>query len=291
LDFADLEKKLKSVKIEGFLINKGNERIFEYYKNKKIKEKPTKIYSVTKSIVSLLIGILVDKGEIKDIHQPIYHFFPEYIKPNNEITIFHLLTMTSGLQVTPFQGSKNWIKTILEQPVLHQPGSTFQYNSGDSHLLSAIIKKVSGMPTAHFAEKNLFGPLGIHEYSWVTDPLGIHGGGFSISLGIEDMMKVGQMLLKNGKLTSHQIISLNWLMQSRQPYKQVEASDFGTYGYGYQLWTFESADIDYYCASGLFGQYIFIVPKLEIAAVVKSQLQNDDQALPRQFFEEFLRSI
>ncbi|MBS4172182.1 serine hydrolase [Bacillus sp. FJAT-49736] len=299
IDFTDLEKKLKSVKIEGFIINKGNERLFEYLKNKKIKEKPTKIYSVTKSIVSLLIGISVDKGLIQDIHQPIHCFFPELKNSNEtskrEITIFHLLTMTSGFQATSFQGAKNWVKVILEQPILHKPGSTFQYNSGDSHLLSAIIHKVSGEPAATFAEKYLFGPLGIKKYLWVKDPQGIYGGGFSISLSIEDMMKVGQMLLNDGKFSSKQIISSKWLEQSQRPYKQVEISEFGTYGYGFQLWTYESNDsknyTDYYYANGLFGQYIFIVPKLEIVAVVKSQLQNNDQSLPKQFFQKFLRSL
>lgn len=297
--FNDFEKKLKSVKIEGFIINQGNKRIFEYLKNKKIKDKPTKVYSITKSIVSMLIGVMMDKGFIKNIHEPIYNYFPELIESNEswkkEITLFHLLTMTSGLKVSNFQGSKNWVKCILEQPSLHKPGSTFQYNSGDSHLLSAIINKVSAVPTATFAEKHLFGPLGINNYNWVKDPQGNHGGGFSISMNLEDMMKIGSLLLNNGNYASKQLISSNWLEQSSAPYKHVETSSSGVYGYGYQLWTFESSNsvnpIDYCFASGLFGQYIFVVPKLEIVAVTKSQLHTDNQSLPRQFFEEFLQRL
>ncbi|QFF99379.1 class C beta-lactamase-related serine hydrolase [Psychrobacillus glaciei] len=143
-----LEKKLKSVKIEGFIINQGEKNVFEYLKNKKVKEKPSKVYSITKSIVSILIGIMIDKGLIQDIHSPIYNYFPELIKSSEkrkkEITIFHLLTMTSGFQVKKFQGSKNWVNFILEQPIIHNPGEIFQYNSGDSHLLSAIINKNYG---------------------------------------------------------------------------------------------------------------------------------------------------
>jgi len=292
----NLEKKLKSVKIEGFIINQRNERVFEYMKNKKIREKPSKVYSITKSIVSILIGILIDKGLIKDVHYPIFNFFPELLESKEstkrEITIFHLLTMTSGLQAGNFQGSKNWVKFILEQPILHKPGSTFQYNSGDSHLLSAIIKQVSGISTAAFAEKYLFGPLGIKKYIWVNDPQGIHGGGFSISMRLEDMMKIGILLLNNGNYFSKQLISSNWISQSKSPNKHIETLSNGTFGYGYQLWTYEDSKsdnpIDYYYASGLFGQYIFIVPKLELVAVVKSQLQKDHQSLPRQYFEEFL---
>jgi CubicO group peptidase (beta-lactamase class C family) len=299
LTFNELEKKLKSVKIEGFIINQGNKRIFEYLKNKKVQDKPTKVYSVTKSVVSMLIGILIDRGLINSIHEPIHNYFPELIQSNEswkkEITIFHLLTMTSGLKVTNFQASKNWVKCILEQPIVYKPGSIFQYNSGDSHLLSAIIKSVSGMPTAIFAEKNLFGPLGIQKYIWVKDPQGIHGGGFSISMNIEDMMKMGLLLLNKGNYSSNQLISSNWINQSASTYNHVETASSGVYGYGYQLWTFESIHkgnpIDYFFANGLFGQNIFVVPKLEMVAVAKSQLQNDNQSLPRQFFEEFLQNL
>ncbi|MDZ5471507.1 serine hydrolase [Bacillus sp. 31A1R] len=297
--FLDLEKKIKNIKIEGFIVNQGNKVIFEYLKNKKVKEKPTKVYSVTKSIVSLLIGILVDKGLIKNIHDPIFLYFPEILAMNEplkkEISIFHLLTMTSGLKVCPFQGSKNWVKSIIEQPIIHNPGTTFQYNSGDSHLLSAIIKQVSGMPTAEFAEKYLFGPMGINKYTWVSDPQGIHGGGFSLSLNLVDMMKIGTLLLNEGIHKSKQLISSDWILQARYPHKQVEVLPEGTYGYGYQFWNFEgnNADnpINYYSANGLFGQYIFIVPELNIVAVIKSHLQDEEQNLPRVFFEELLLSL
>jgi CubicO group peptidase (beta-lactamase class C family) len=295
---SDMEKKLKSVKIEGFILQQGNERIFEYLKNKKIQEKPSKVYSITKTIVSLLTGILVDKGLIKDINIPISNYFPELLQSSEawkkEMTIFHLLTMTSGLQVSNFQGSKNWVKHILEQPSLHQPGSTFQYNSGDSHLLSAIITKVTGMPTSKFAENTLFSPLGIHKYIWVSDPQGIDGGGFSISLSLEDLMKIGHLLLNKGNYSSRQLISPQWLEQSTLPYKEVEASENGTYGYGYQIWTCQSSSdnrIDYYYASGLYGQYIFVAPALQIVAVAKSQLPYEHQSIPRQLFESYLQKF
>ncbi|WP_102272072.1 serine hydrolase domain-containing protein [Cytobacillus massiliigabonensis] len=296
--FNEFEKKLKSIRIEAFVIYKGNTRIFEYLKNKKAAEKPSKVYSITKSIVSLLIGILVDKGLIKNIHEPIQNYFPEIVESNDlqkkEITLFHLLTMTSGLQAGNFQGSKNWVTFILEQPIKYKPGSTFQYHSGDSHLLSAIIQKISGIPSASFAEKYLFRPLGINKYSWLKDPQGIHGGGFSISLNLEDMVKIGLLLLNEGRFHSNQLISSNWLHQATRPYKEVETASVGTYGYGYQLWTYEntnsSSPIEYYYANGMFGQYIFIVPKLNIMAVAKSHLQNDLQSAPRLFFEELIGS-
>lgn len=298
IPFNELEKKIKKIKIEAFVIHKGNARIFEYLKNKKVLEKPSKVYSITKSIVSILIGIMVDKGLIKNIHEPIHHYFPKILEFNDpmkrEITLFHLLTMTSGLQVGNFQGSKNCVEFILDQPMIHKPGSTFQYHNGNSHLLSAIIQKISCTSTASFAEKYLFHPLGIFNYIWVKDPQGIHGGGFSISLNVEDMVKLGFLFLKEGQFNSKQLISSDFLQQMIRPYKQVDITTEGTRGYGYQLWTYESINnntqMEYYYASGLYGQYIFIVPKLKIVAAVKSHLQGDQQSAPRLFFEEFLSS-
>ncbi|GAB0167829.1 serine hydrolase [Lysinibacillus sp. CTST325] len=300
ISFNELEKKVKKIKIEGFVIYKGNTRIFEYLKNKKVVKNPAKVYSITKSIVSILIGIMVDKGLIKNIHEPIGNYFPEILEFNDpmkeEITLFHLLTMTSGLQVGKFQSSKNWVKFILEQPVIYRPGSTFEYNSGNSHLLSAIILKVSGGSTASFAEEFLFHPLGIKKYIWVKDPQGIHEGGFSISLNLEDMVKFGFLLLNEGQFKSNKVVSFNWIHEAKKPYKQFEAEEDRTarYGYGYQLWTCEITNsnnkIEYYYANGLYGQYIFIVPKLNIMAVAKSYLQDDQSSAPKLFFEELLRS-
>ena len=141
----ELEKKIKKIKIEAFVVYQDETQIFEYLKNKKVLEKPSKVYSITKSIMGLLIGILVDQGRIKTIHEPIYHYFPEFLSSSDpqkkEITLFHLLTMTSGLQVEDFQSAKNWVKFILDQPVIHKPGTTFEYHNGSSHLLVPLSKK------------------------------------------------------------------------------------------------------------------------------------------------------
>ena len=296
--FNALEKKVKKIKVEGFTIYKGSTQIFEYLKNKKVVQNPTKVYSVTKSIISILIGIMVDKGLIKNIHEPIHHYFPEILEfkdpKKEEITLFHLLTMTSGLQVGKYQSSKNWIKFILEQPVIHEPGTTFEYNNGNSHLLSAIIQKVSGRSTASFAEEFLFHPLGIKKYIWVKDPQGIYEGGFSLSLNLADMVNFGFLLLNEGQFKSKQVVSSHWIHEARKPYKQFEPAEERTFGYGYQLWNCEIAmsnnKIEYYYARGLYGQFIFIVPKLNIMAVAKSYLQEGQSSAPLHFFEDFLRS-
>ena len=108
------------------------------------------------------------------------------------------------------------------------------------------------------------------------------------------MVKIGLLLLNEGRFNSKQVVSSNWILQAKRPYKQFEPTNEGTYGYGYQLWTYENntnTQINYYYANGLFGQYIFIVPKLNIMAVAKSHLPKEDQQIaPRLFFEELLNS-
>ncbi|MFF3099818.1 hypothetical protein [Viridibacillus arvi] len=108
------------------------------------------------------------------------------------------------------------------------------------------------------------------------------------------MVKIGLLFLNEGRFNSDQVISSNWLIQAKRPYKQFETSKEGTYGYGYQLWTYEYTNtnppMDYYYANGIYGQYIFIVPKLNIMAVAKSHLKYDQQSAPGLFFEELLGS-
>lgn len=290
-----LEKKLKKIKVEGFIINQEERILFEYLKNNKIYNKTSKVYSITKTIVSLLIGIAIDKKYIESIHTPIYTFFPDLEDKKRDISLFHLLTMTSGLKVTNFQGSNNWVSTILAQPLVYEPGTTFQYNSGDSHILSAILLKVTGKSTEAFADEYLFGPLKIQKYLWVKDPQGINGGGFSISLNMDDMLKLGTLLLNNGRCGKNQIVSFMWIEQMQSTYKELEITAKGTYGYGFQVWTFKSnhghIPIHFYYANGIYGQYIVVVPQLKVVAVIKSQLQNETQTLPMEYFQELISNM
>ncbi|MFS0863188.1 serine hydrolase domain-containing protein [Fredinandcohnia sp. 179-A 10B2 NHS] len=287
-----LEKKVKKIKVEGFLISKEHQKVFEYLKNNKIYNKTSKVYSITKTIVSLLIGIAIDRKYIESIHTPIYTFFPDLKDKKRDISLFHLLTMTSGLKVTNFQGSNNWVSTILAQPLVFEPGTTFQYNSGDSHVLSAILSKITGKSTEAFADEYLFGPLKIQKYLWVKDPQGINGGGFSVSLNMDDMLKVGTLLLDNGRYGKNQIVSTKWVNQMQSTYKELETTEKGTYGYGYQVWTFKSNHdhnpIHFYYANGIYGQYIVVLPQLKVVAVIKSQLHSDTQALPMEYFQELI---
>ncbi|MFE8700104.1 serine hydrolase domain-containing protein [Cytobacillus sp. FJAT-54145] len=300
-----LDKRIKDIKVESLVIRKDHQLIYEYQKNKKMKEKSFKIYSITKAVIGLLIGIAKSKELILDLHTPIYHYFSEIVlndERKKEITIHHLLSMTSGLQWSDTSGSggnlsqtKNWVKFTLDQPLLHKPGEVFQYSCGSSHLLSAIITKVSGMTTDKFAEEYLFGPLQIKKHHWLTDPQGIPGGGFSLNLNTEDLMKLGILCMEGGCYKGKRVISSGWITQMTSPQKLVEESGMEHYSYGYQWWILEDKDLDnslqLYYAAGLFGQYIIVIPKLKIISVIKSQLKAEDQHHPFSYVVEMVKQL
>lgn len=172
------------------------------------------LYSCTKSFISALIGIAIQEGAIRSVDEPVLSFFPEYkvahrSKQKERLTIAHLLSMTSGLEWSegaPYTSDDlgqmvrrdNWVQYILDRPMAHEPGTVFQYNSGNSHLLSAILQKATGQTALAYAQEHLFGPLGLEEVSWQSDPQGISIGGWGLSLTPHDMAKFGYLYLQRG---------------------------------------------------------------------------------------------
>ena len=239
------------------------------------------IHSCTKSIMSALIGIAIDKGYIKDVKQPILEFFPEKTVFNLDaskkpITLENLLTMSSGLKcrdtgwyewegMRAMTKSDDWVQYVLNLPMEKPPGEVFVYCNGASYLLSAIIQNTTNMRTIDFAKENLFNPLGISDILWDTSPQGIDIGWGRMWLRPIDMARFGWLYLSKGKWDDKQIVFSEWVETSTKGY--VEAKLFDQYGY--QWWV---ASEGYYIAFGANGQYIFIVPDKNIVAVFTGYL-------------------
>ncbi|MFW9847093.1 MAG: serine hydrolase domain-containing protein [Candidatus Thorarchaeota archaeon] len=243
------------------------------------------IYSCTKSVTSSLIGIAIDEGYITSTGQAILDFFPDLyidnLDPRKEsITLENVLTMTSGLEwdeesyddFNDYYGminSGNWVQYVLNKTVVRDPGTYFYYNTGGSHLLSAIINITTGMTTLEFAVEHLFNPLGIDTYSWIQDPQGIHNGGSSLALRPRDMAKFGYLFLNNGEWDGEQIVPSNWVTTSSDSHVTIYG---GTFSYGYQWWINEPGG--YYCARGYQGQLIFVVPDEDLIVVFTSDMDD-----------------
>ena len=241
------------------------------------------LQSDTKSVISILIGVAVDKSLIKNVKQPILDFFPEITPANfdgekRKITIEHLLMMAPGLEcrdpsrygwrgLYEMRRSADWIQFMLDLPMAEMPGTRFEYCNGASFLLSAIIQKAAGMNALEFAKKHLFNHLGIDHFNWPPNPQGITIGWADLQLRPRDMAKIGQMMLKGGRWQGTQIISRNWVNQSTRAHIKA-----GGYDYGYQWWRGKTIAnnqiIDVFWAWGHGGQFIIVMPELDSVVVL-----------------------
>ncbi|MFW9994169.1 MAG: serine hydrolase domain-containing protein [Candidatus Odinarchaeota archaeon] len=245
------------------------------------------IYSVTKSFMSALIGIAIDKGYIDGVNVPIVEFFPEMTSTvdfsiKQFITLHHVLTMTTGLEWSELSvgyndpnnflfrmwNSPDWVKFVLDQKMVSEPGTTFNYNTGASHLLSAIITEVTGQSTLDFAEKELFEPLGIDPVEWPQDPKGIYRGGEGLTLTPRSLAKLGQLYLDNGSWDGTQIVPKDWVLESKIDYRPGDH----TYGYGYQWWIHPDQSI--FSAWGFAEQRVIIVPTYNLVSVFTAEMYN-----------------
>ena len=209
-------------------------------------------YSATKTIIALLIGIAIDKGFIDNVSQTFESFYPELTYHTNQplITIKQLLTMMSGIYG---DGSLVWDRTlqeILNENLWSTPGTTFEYSSTSTHLLSAIIHRTYGEKTSEFAQDNLFDPIGISrdDWYWQNNSELIDYGGYGLWLTPKAMSRIGLLMLNNGNWNGTQVISENWITEMSTPHSPLGS-------YGYLVWMTKYA----YAANGLGGQTIFIL--------------------------------
>lgn len=222
--------------------------------------------SVTKSFTSLLIGIAIDKGFIKDENEKVFKFFPEISKHTSlldSLRIKNLVTMTSGFDcgvsdgekaLSEMRKSKDWIKFVFDLPVTSEPGDTFSYCSCNFYLLGEIIQRTTGLTPHEFAKKYLFSPLQIANSKWLTNYKNMNHGWGDLFLFPADMVKIGKLILDKGKWQNRQIISEQWINKSLQTFSKLPDDK----GYGYGWWTNDKAG--YYEAAGRGRQTISVIP-------------------------------
>jgi len=277
--------------INAALIIKDEDIVFEYYSSPEYPETKFEFQSCTKSIVSILIGIAIDKGLIENVDVKIIKYFPELEQDSDsrkkEIAIRHLLDFTAGFEPPEYNtwvNSLNWVDFVLNRPMTASPGEQWEYNSGASHLLSAILQKASGISTLSFAMEHLFGPLGIEDISWRQDPQGVTTGAFGLMMKPKDAVKIGLLYLHNGEYEGKQIVSSGWVKESTRSHSRFTFPNT----YGFNWWIDEKARIPYFYAMGYGGQYIFVAPTVNVVAVFTSDLSNDEFLLPGKYFDAFL---
>ena len=242
------------------------------------------LFSVTKSVAATLVGMAIAQGKIAGVDQPVLGLLPEAEAGNLDerkqaITLEDLLTMTAGLDwqegnaaYGSLYRSGDWVEQMLGLPMAAAPGKHFNYCSGCSHLLSAIVEQRTEMDTRRFAEQNLFKPLGIQDIEWESDAQGIPIGGWGLELRPRDMAKLGYLYLQEGNWDGQQVVPADWIRQSVQP--QVQTHDQPP-AYGYQWWVFPERQA--YAALGLKGQMIYVAPALDLVVVTTAEAQGHTQ--------------
>lgn len=290
--------------IHSMVIARHGKLVFEQYYGEGARNDLHNVYSITKSVASALIGIAIDNGYINSVDQTLEEFFPEYAdilagdSVKKAITLQQLLSMTDGLEwdewTYAYSDSRNdatrmarrgdWMRFVLDRPVVMQPGSQFVYSSGTSVLLSGIIRNTTEQQTDEFAAQYLFEPMGITEHTWVRQSDGFVNTGWGLNLKSRDIAKFGQLFLNNGQWNNQQIISSQWVQESTASHTNVwEGVD-----YGYQWWLrrrpeqpgFTPSANDIFHGHGYGGQFVFVIPSLEIVAVFTSGNFNSNETLP-----------
>lgn len=255
------------------------------------------IHSCTKSIVSILIGIAIDEGYISGVDARVYDLFPERHLENLEarkaaMTLEHVLTMATGWEcrdsylydwrgLRQMRESDDWVRFVLDLPMAEEPGDRFEYCNGASFLLSAIIRETTSMSALAFAEEHLFGPLGIVDVEWPANPQGINIGWGELHMRPHDMAKIGLLALRGGSWDGEQIVSTAWVKASTRHQIDATLQD----GYGYQWWV---AGDDLFMALGYAGQFIFVMPDMDLVAVFTSHLEDRDFYTPQTLLEDYI---
>lgn len=268
--------------LRSLMIQQHGELLHAEFNNSRSANKDYNIKSASKSIIGLLTGIAINEGFIPSVDEPISTYFGDYFdeKPNpkkENITVRNLLSMQAGLRSTSSGNygawviSDDWVEYALDQNFVSEIEGRMVYSTGTSHLLSVILARATGMNTKAFADKYLFGPLNIKVGGWDKDPQGNYMGGNNMALSPRDLLKIGQMLIDDGKWEGQQIISPEWIKDS---FKTYTHSNYNPYGYGYQWWNKETAGYTTFFAWGHGGQYIMMIPELDAVVVMTSSVTN-----------------
>ncbi|MBI2928601.1 MAG: serine hydrolase [Verrucomicrobia bacterium] len=236
------------------------------------------VASVTKSVTSTLIGLAIDKGLIRDVQKPILSFFPNRSVANldarkQKLTLEHVLTMQAGwdcefepkeARLFEMRRSADWLKFMLDLPMVAAPGTRFAYCSGNPHLLSMILSQATHTNALAFARRELFEPLGIRDVAWPADPRGNTHGWGDLQMHPRDMAKLGQLFLQRGHWGERQILSEAWIRAATRAHVERTTNRDR---YGYQWWVKGEDHPGMFEAVGRGGQRINVWPAKDLVIV------------------------
>ena len=274
----DLRGASELPQLRSLLVSRRGQLVAEYYARGVRPDAPANVKSASKSIISALVGIAIERGAIKSVKEPIATWFPELRQDadrrKQSITVEDLLTMRAGLESTSGRNygawvrSGNWVRYALRQPMVSEPGGAMQYSTGSSHLLSAILTKTTGTSTWQFAQDALAAPIGFRLARWPQDPQGVYFGGNEMLLAPTQMVAIGELYLNRGKSSGRQIVPASWIDTSCEPRTTSAWDSERQYGYGWWIQGFTHGKACF--AWGYGGQYILVFRDLDLVVAATS---------------------
>jgi len=274
--------RLKS--LYALVVVKNGKIVAEGYFNEGSVDHLSSSMSVTKSVVSALVGVAHGRGDLPSLEAKMVDFFPDLIPMDDprklEITIRDLLKMRAGYPRETdvpgyfdrmFDGVHEWVPLIRDFVLVSDPGEAWHYSNLSSHILSVILARATGGSLVPYAQEHLFGPIGADLAQWTADADGYEMGCMEVYLTPRDMARFGLLYLNGGVFEGEQVLSADWVRISLQSYSTNVANYSGQHyrsvGYGYQWWVMEAGDHDYTMARGHGGQQVVLLDELDMVIV------------------------
>ena len=281
-------EELEELESVAFLIVQNDSIRYEHYWEGYGPESRSNSFSMAKSIVSILVGIAIKEGKIESVHQPVSDFLPGFDSElGQKLTIYHLLTMSSGMNfdenyINPFAfpARANYGDDLRElvsrYEVAEEPGQTFLYLSGNTQLLSFVLQEATGQKLSDYASEKLWKPIGASETAlWTLDDVDGEEKAFCcFNSNARDFARIGQLYLRNGNWKGLEIVEPEYAQASTQPADLQEKDGSANRRYGYSWWVTQIEDRPVFYARGILGQYILVIPDLDMVVVRLGHKRN-----------------
>jgi len=270
--------------VSSMIVEYRGERLSGYYFHGYNSYSSFNIRSVSKSMLACLAGIALDRGWIENLEQRVVDILPHYQGFISDdrfrlINLTHLLTMRAGFASDRegfervFQ-SEHPLQAIFSESLKYTPGQRMVYSTASTHLLACCLAALVDMDLEEFAHRYLFHPIGVHIDLWETDPQGNYIGGNNVHFQTEDLVLFGNLIRSRGRFEDQQLIPESWVQRMIQNTLEEPGSGYGPLtdiGYGYLWWLGTMSGYDLHTAWGYAGQFVMLIPRLELLIVINSQ--------------------
>jgi CubicO group peptidase (beta-lactamase class C family) len=280
--------------LTSLLISRRDSQVVERYWRGATRDRAVNIKSASKTLLSPLVGIAIRDGLLDDVDQPLSELLPDYFERlrarddwdprKEEIRLRHLLTMQTGLESTSFGNYGAWVSSAdwawdqLRRPMVCDPGACHAYSTGTTHLLSVILTRRSGRSLRRYMLDELLAPMGIPLGEWDRDPQGIYLGGNNLPLRPQDLLKLGELFEDRGWFEGRPLVPESWIEESWRP---RGTSPWNRHRFGYLWWTETWGGRTARFAWGYGGQFMIVVPELELVVVATSSLAGGERGSSR----------